>query len=210
MPQQAYQVSRETTASLYWLTGNLAGHKTVLDKNYTIGRDPANCHVLLEDDLVSRQHAAFELDSRGNATIVDLRSSNGTFVNGEAVTRHELKDGDRIGFGSDEDTTCSYQAAFSLSSQLPDGDAATVPNTEKPTALITGALTQCPNCNRLITSSLNFCRHCAHQLAAPPEEIHETAMADSEAHACHSCGTPASMGAAFCRQCGATMVKLPH
>lgn len=194
------------TASLNWQTGKLAGHKTVLDRNYTIGRDPAHCDILLEDDSVSRQHAALELDPQGEATIVDLRSSNGTFVNGEVVTRRELRDGDRIGFGSGTDTACTYRSASSAA--LPPGDeGAGVVSEGGPTAIITGALKQCPNCSRLITSGLKFCRHCAHPLMDTPAEVDEATVAGREYRACRACGTAANVGAAFCRQCGAAISK---
>jgi ABC-type multidrug transport system ATPase subunit len=62
-----------------------------------IGRAP-NCGLVLEDLLISRRHA--ELRRTGDrATLVDLHSANGTFVNGERVRRSELHSGDLIGFG---------------------------------------------------------------------------------------------------------------
>jgi pSer/pThr/pTyr-binding forkhead associated (FHA) protein len=67
-----------------------------------IGRSPT-CDVVLQDDqLVSRRHAL--LRSNGSEyTIVDLGSSNGTFINEEEI--HEettLRDGDMIAIGEYE------------------------------------------------------------------------------------------------------------
>jgi signal transduction histidine kinase/CheY-like chemotaxis protein len=56
--------------------------------------------VPIEDREVSRQHALIVRDAAGKLTIHDLESSNGTFVNGRRVTRHELAPGDRIQLGS--------------------------------------------------------------------------------------------------------------
>lgn len=56
--------------------------------------------VNLHDPLVSRRHAAVEVDNNGRATIVDLGSSNGTFVDGERVgDRTLLRDGAIISVG---------------------------------------------------------------------------------------------------------------
>ncbi len=59
-----------------------------------IGRRPAN-DVCIADRSVSGNHALLTLDSDG-LWIEDLGSTNGTYVNGEAVKRHRLNTGDTI------------------------------------------------------------------------------------------------------------------
>ena len=54
--------------------------------------------VRLEDSHVSRRHAILALRGEG-ASVLDDRSSNGTFVNGRAVTVAHLADGDVLRFG---------------------------------------------------------------------------------------------------------------
>jgi hypothetical protein len=54
--------------------------------------------VRLEDSHVSRRHAILALRGEG-ARVLDDRSSNGTFVNGRAVTVAHLVDGDVLRFG---------------------------------------------------------------------------------------------------------------
>lgn len=66
----------------------------------TVGRDPSN-HVILNDDFVSGRHARIERKIHG-FLIRDLRSRNGTFVNGARVIEAMLNDGDRIRIGSSE------------------------------------------------------------------------------------------------------------
>jgi hypothetical protein len=54
------------------------------------------------DDAVSHRHAKIELDTDGNAFLVDLGSTNGTMLNGQLIsanTPFKLKDGDRISLG---------------------------------------------------------------------------------------------------------------
>jgi len=47
---------------------------------------------------VSRYHAVL-LAGPVHTTIEDLRSTNGVFVNGKRVSRHVLKEGDRVTIG---------------------------------------------------------------------------------------------------------------
>jgi diguanylate cyclase (GGDEF)-like protein len=71
----------------------------------TIGRDPS-CQIVLADGKSSRRHARIDylnFDSpvvTPQVAISDLRSTNGTFVNGERVERAELNDRDKILIGS--------------------------------------------------------------------------------------------------------------
>lgn len=63
-----------------------------------LGRS-AHADVQLTDPGVSRRHA--ELHLNGNAVrLIDAGSTNGTTVNGESVTAHELRSGDRIRVGN--------------------------------------------------------------------------------------------------------------
>ena len=61
------------------------------------GRAPT-CEVVLSDSTVSREHAAFVRRDSG-WWVVDLNSTNGTRVNGQAAAEHPLGDGDRVTLG---------------------------------------------------------------------------------------------------------------
>ena len=75
---------------------------------FTVGRQADN-HLVLRDNRVSRnQFRIFPED--GQYVIEDLNSRHGTWVNGERVARHRLRNSDRIDFGVRE----SYQLTFSL------------------------------------------------------------------------------------------------
>ncbi|MCH4084183.1 MAG: FHA domain-containing protein [Coriobacteriaceae bacterium] len=71
------------------------------DDIVTIGRDPSNS-VFLNDMTVSRHHAKLDLSGLGSgfATIEDLGSLNGTWVDGAIVNRAMLKDGSTIQVGT--------------------------------------------------------------------------------------------------------------
>jgi diguanylate cyclase (GGDEF)-like protein len=63
----------------------------------TVGRSP-DCAVQLTDDSVSRQHCRVSPGDDG-VVLVDLNSTNGTYVNGTAVSARHLRDGDRVQVG---------------------------------------------------------------------------------------------------------------
>ncbi|MHB0874527.1 MAG: S8 family serine peptidase [Anaerolineae bacterium] len=66
-----------------------------------IGRSAQNAIVLADNELVSRHHAAISWDGQ-SAVLVDLGSSNGTYVNGQRLaprTPRPLSDGDVVDIG---------------------------------------------------------------------------------------------------------------
>jgi pSer/pThr/pTyr-binding forkhead associated (FHA) protein len=63
-----------------------------------IGRHPLN-HIVINHPAVSAQHALL-LRVRHSYWLKDLDSTNGTQINGVLITDAELKDGDKIRFGS--------------------------------------------------------------------------------------------------------------
>jgi ABC-type multidrug transport system ATPase subunit/pSer/pThr/pTyr-binding forkhead associated (FHA) protein len=66
----------------------------------TIGRDPSN-DVVIDHPVVSKKHAEL-IKQDGKFFINDLGSTNGTFVNGIKVKRHQLQELDRIVIGPSE------------------------------------------------------------------------------------------------------------
>lgn len=72
-----------------------------------VGRHPS-CHIVLDNAAVSRNHAQI-LENHGSFFVEDLRSRNGTLVNGQRIRgRTELVDGDQI-------KVCDVQFSFHLS-----------------------------------------------------------------------------------------------
>ena len=62
-----------------------------------VGRGPA-ADIVLEEPSVSRRHAVVT-HRAGRTVLLDDRSLNGIFVNGERVSEATLSDGDWIGIG---------------------------------------------------------------------------------------------------------------
>ena len=70
-----------------------------LQQRIRIGRDATNdWHI--DDLVVSRFHAEIVQNEQGGFDLVDLRSANGTFVNGVIIKRRELVIGDLISIGN--------------------------------------------------------------------------------------------------------------
>ena len=86
--------------TLKFISGKYQGGEFPLkaDKQLVIGRS-SELDMVLVEDMVSRKHARIVL-ARGEITIEDLGSTNGTFVNGEKVKKGPLKEGDRILIGT--------------------------------------------------------------------------------------------------------------
>ena len=66
-------------------------------ERFVIGRD-VSCHLTIDSPRLSRQHVAILTDGPV-PEVEDLHSSNGTWFNGERITRRVLEDGDELFFG---------------------------------------------------------------------------------------------------------------
>ena len=105
-----------------------------------IGRSP-DCHITIEDPLVSRRHAKLTITEAGPA-IEDLGSRNGVRINGKrADGQQELSDGDRIRLGTQE-------LVFYVASR------------EKRAARTTGFMTVCHACGTPYPDQAPQCPHC--------------------------------------------------
>ena len=83
----------------------------------TIGREP-ECDLQVLDSEVSRRHAKITIRD-GSASIDDLNSANGTYVDGERIlTQYKLAPGDRIEIG---------EATIALTSPVFESSAARAP-----------------------------------------------------------------------------------
>jgi len=106
-----------------------------------IGRS-AECHVTIEDPLVSRQHAKIVITG-DEAVFEDLGSRNGVKVNGTALKGSvRLKDGDRLRIGTQELVFCEVETGIA------------------PPAKTTGFLRYCAACRLPYPQELAACPAC--------------------------------------------------
>ena len=82
---------------LVMIGGQHAGRQFGLEHGATIGRANTNL-IVIDDSAASGQHAKIKLDDK-IFTVYDMGSTNGTRVNGQDITRHQLVDGDKIEIG---------------------------------------------------------------------------------------------------------------
>ena len=87
------------------------GHRTRVAIDplpFSIGRQPES-NLIIRDSRVSRTHARIVVEN-GEYAIDDCGSLHGTYVNGKRITRHALRNSDKIEFGAQD----SYQLIFAL------------------------------------------------------------------------------------------------
>ncbi|MCH7725963.1 MAG: FHA domain-containing protein [Planctomycetes bacterium] len=85
-------------SSLYVISGKDQGKRFDLQAPVLgVGRDRSNA-IQLHDTEISRRHAELR-DSIDGYSLVDLDSSNGTYVNNEQIQRRVLRNGDRVQIG---------------------------------------------------------------------------------------------------------------
>lgn len=118
-----------------------------------LGRSP-ECHVSIEDPLVSRQHAKVRITG-DEAVVEDLGSRNGLRVNGRPVkgTTVPLADGDRIRIGTQELVFCRVSSVVEHSSKR------------------TGFLRHCAKCRTPYPEEMLACPSCGSTEAADDETL---------------------------------------
>lgn len=92
----AAPVAPRSDWSIMAVSGELKGKSIPIRGSMVFGRSNT-CDIVINDAHMSRRHAEISLKD-GMLRLVDLKSSNGTCVNGKNVGEQILKPGDRIGF----------------------------------------------------------------------------------------------------------------
>jgi FHA domain len=94
---EAFGTMSVSPAMLIEDRGGLPGTHHRLGAVTTLGRTPDN-KIVVHTKEVSRRHAEIVMAADGYL-VKDLGSPNGTFVNGERITEHRLKEGDKVSLG---------------------------------------------------------------------------------------------------------------
>ena len=110
--------------------GQLSGARFAIpESGLIIGRDPNHAGLVVEDSLVSRQHAKIAPAKDGKLYLIDLQSRNGTSLNGKKVTTPvTLSAGDKIELGTEGKVIFIFESAdtTSLSGVLKEAFGETV------------------------------------------------------------------------------------
>ena len=89
---------RAADYAVTWVDADGAEHELELLQGELIVGRSSTCDLVLDDAKASRQHARLRVDG-SSASVEDLGSRNGTFVNGERVASADLRPGDEIRIG---------------------------------------------------------------------------------------------------------------
>lgn len=112
-PQISMRGGQDCVVVIHAPSSNQLGKRfSLVDGAVTIGRGSEN-DVVLYSDSVSRRHARIER-KHGGYYVVDMHSTNGTYVNDELVEEHTLLRGDQIKIG---DTILKFLSGEDLESQ---------------------------------------------------------------------------------------------
>lgn len=85
-------------AELTGLSSSVSGQSFALGSTRIVVGRASNCDLQFEDSSVSSEHARLVRDSAG-WRVVNLLSTNGTFVNDRKISSSAIRSGDRIRFG---------------------------------------------------------------------------------------------------------------
>ncbi len=91
------------------IAGAEAGRMYKIDETETIIGRAMEAGIRIVDDGVSRRHAKVQRDGESRIAVVDLGSTNGTYVNGARINQAVLTDGDKIQIGTTTILKFSYQ-----------------------------------------------------------------------------------------------------
>lgn len=123
-----------------------------LPRGATILGRSSDCHVTIEDPLVSRHHARIVNDGE-RATVHDLKSRNGVKVNGQLIKQPtDLNDGDRLRVGTQELVFCRVETA-------------------NPSTKTTGFLRHCARCRMPYPQEAGACPDCGATEALDEETL---------------------------------------
>lgn len=83
------------------LEGQARGTRYWIERQRTVLGRSARADIELTDDGISREHAKITVDEDGIVSLVDLGSTNGTFLNEAPIDAAVVRAGDRIRLGPD-------------------------------------------------------------------------------------------------------------
>jgi diguanylate cyclase (GGDEF)-like protein len=118
VPRQARPAASAALPCLQILTGSAAGRLFILTDSLAVGRDPGSA-IHFDDPGVSWRHAQLVAEM-GAVSLVDLGSTNGTYIGQEAVERRRLTGGEVIHFGPSSTAKFGYlpQSEIDLATRL--------------------------------------------------------------------------------------------
>jgi len=126
--------SMQGFASLLRAAGPKQGQEVKLNKErFVIGRSQIGNDLVLNDDEISRCHAHLVRGRDGTWTVED-HSANGTFVDGQRVSRTSLRPGCLLAFGSNKEMSFIFTAPGIKEGKPPQSQQSVVVHDNAPAA----------------------------------------------------------------------------
>lgn len=100
-PQAGLLPNGRPIPGLLVMSGPRTGERMILRNGFLVGGQPA-ADFQIQDGYTSSNHAQFTMDPNGNCMVIDLGSTNGTFINGMQITQQALQHGMTIKIGATE------------------------------------------------------------------------------------------------------------
>lgn len=110
----------------------LPGSTTVAGRN-------ALAHLRVDDEFASEFHCLIALDPSDPTTlpfVTDLRTSNGTYINGHEIRRKQLRPGDRLTIGETQFRLAETGPSEQLAHEKRPDEAPAVPRAKQPTKVL--------------------------------------------------------------------------
>ncbi len=128
--------------ALRFISGKYQGGEFPLPEGgeIVIGRS-SELDMVLVEDMVSRRHAKISVEG-GNIFLEDLGSTNGSFVNGEKISRTKLGEGDRILIGTSIIKVVASDGSASVQDAKAKMDAAAASARPTPGSTMTGSIAE--------------------------------------------------------------------
>jgi DNA-binding CsgD family transcriptional regulator len=98
-PVRAKPRPRDLRPWLVFVSGTERAPVQLSERSTVLGRGETD--VSIDVDGVSREHAKLVVGGDGTVSVLDLNSTNGTYVNGERIELAALREGDELQLGPD-------------------------------------------------------------------------------------------------------------
>lgn len=82
-----------------FIRGNQMGEEVLPEEGAVVGRDPSRAKIVIAEPIVSKIHCKIIPKEGDEFLVVDLNSTNGTYIAGKKISQEVVKSGDSIQLG---------------------------------------------------------------------------------------------------------------
>ncbi len=86
-----------------FVKGNKIGEEIIPPEGAIVGRDPTRARIVINEPIVSKVHCKIVPQENDTFLVVDLNSTNGTYVGGNKISQEVVRSGDSVQLGKKGD-----------------------------------------------------------------------------------------------------------